>query len=173
MILCTRESNLKRITWCKEKCNAKNLPKALTAVLSPSRSANRARHGSSSRHGRSRRRGGVAIAARVCSLSFPPLFFFFSINGVGTRPRKERVCSLTLTMRHQEGKNPVAHKHPSPLVFFFLSTPPKAWADWAQHNSIRHQEWHLLRKKFKQTSPKMRGHAKKKNKRNQNYKWEL
>ena len=155
MILCTRESNLERITWCKEKCYAKNLPKALTAVLSPSRSENRARHGNSSRHGRSRRRGGVAIAARVCSLSFPPYFFFFwSINGVGTRPRKEWVCSLTLTMRHQEGKDPVVHKHPSPLGFFlFLPQGGEETASGAQGlswlgtaHSIRHQGWHLLRK---------------------------
>ena len=43
MIRRTIKSELERITWCREtKSYAKNLPKALTAGLSPSRTAGRA-----------------------------------------------------------------------------------------------------------------------------------
>ena len=97
----------------------KNLPKALTAVLSPSRSANRAPLGSSSRHGRSHRRRRSKCNSHVWS-SYPPFFFSDSI-GVGTRPRREWVCSLTLTLKLQDiSKGPRAHSFPLTFFIFFL-----------------------------------------------------
>ena len=100
----------------------KNLPKALTAVLSPSRSANRAPLGSSSRHGRSHRRRRSKCNSHVWS-SY--LFFFFDGIGVGTRPRREWVCSLTLTLKLQDiSKGPRAHSFPLTFFFFFCCAPP-------------------------------------------------
>ena len=88
MIRCTIKDELERITWCREtKSYAKNLPKALTAVLSPSRTEGRAPQGSSNWHGRSRRRGGVAFAARVCSPSF--VFFLTTTKRVRDQGKKE------------------------------------------------------------------------------------
>ena len=92
MIRCTIEAELERITWCRKKSYAKNPPQALTAVLSPSRSAGRAPQGSSSWHGRSRRRGGVAFAARVCSPSL--LFFFSGQQGSGYETKREMSALL-------------------------------------------------------------------------------
>ena len=123
MIHCTRMAELKRMQT--KNMLRKNLPKALTAVLSPSRSANRAPPGSSSRNGRSHRRRRSECNSHVWS-SYPPLFFFDGI-GVGTRPGREWVCSLTLTLKLQDiSKGPRAHTFPFTFFFWFFSCAPPA-----------------------------------------------
>ena len=103
----------------------KNLPKALTAVLSPSRSANRAPPGSSSRNGRSHRRRRSECNSHVWSTYPPTFFFFFFAIGVGTRPGREWVCSLTLTLKLQDiSKGPRTHTFPFPIFFFPLVAHP-------------------------------------------------
>ena len=117
MIHCTRMAELKRMQT--KNMLRKNLPKALTAVLSPSRSANRAPPGSSSRNGRSHRRRRSECNSHVWS-SYPPFFFFDGI-GVGTRLGREWVCSLTLTLKLQDiSKGPRAHTFPLTIFFFFF-----------------------------------------------------
>ena len=111
----------------QRKVLRKKPPKALTAVLSPSRSANRARHGSSSRHGRSRRRGDVAIAARVCSLSFSPLFFFFCEHKRSGYKTKEGISVLLNTDNEaprRQGSGSAQASIPT-WFFFFLFPPPR------------------------------------------------
>ena len=108
----------------------KNLPKALTAVLSPSRSADRAPPGSSSRNGRSHRRRRSECNSHVWP-TYPPtfffLFFFLDGIGVGTRPGREWVCSLTLTLKLQDiSKGPRTHTFPFPIFFVFFGCAPPA-----------------------------------------------
>ena len=63
----------------------KNLPEALTAIFSPSRTASRAPQGSSIWFDHCRHWGGVAIVALVCGL-----FFFFGANHRGNDKRRSR-----------------------------------------------------------------------------------
>ena len=116
MIHCTRMAELKRMQT--KNMLRKNLPKALTAVLSPSRSANRAPPGSSSRNGRSHRKRRSECNSHVWS-TYPPTFFFF------LRPGREWVCSLTLTLKLQDiSKGPRTHTFPFPIFFIFF------WVLW-------------------------------------------
>ena len=118
MIHCTRMAELKRMQT--KNMLRKNLPKALTAVLSPSRSANRAPPGSSSRNGRSHRRRRSECNSHVWS-TYPPLFFFFlDGKGVGTRPGREWMCSLTLTRSSKISQRVRGRTHFPSLFFFFF-----------------------------------------------------
>ena len=75
--------------------------------------------------------------------SYPlPFFFLFDIKGVGTRPRKEWVCSLTLTLKHQDGSKGL-RAHSFLLTFFFLChvPPPRGREDSKRstgHELIEH-----------------------------------
>ena len=79
-VKCTIYDPLYKDGWIKrmqpKNMLRKNLPKALTAVFSPSRSANRAPPGSSSKNGRSHRRRRSECNSHVWS-TYPPTFFFF------------------------------------------------------------------------------------------------
>ena len=126
-VKCTIYDPLYKDGWIKrmqpKNMLRKNLPKALTAVLSPSRSANRALPGSSQEVAVGTAvavEGGVANVTRMCGQPTPPLFFFWTI-GVGTRPGREWVCSLTLTLKLQDiSKGPRTHTFPFPIILFFF-----------------------------------------------------
>ena len=120
----------------KTQSYAKNLPKALTAVFSTSRTAGRAPRESSIRLDHCRRRGGVAFAALVCN----PPFFLWSIeqqrSGYGTM-EKRRVLSLILALEHPEGEGRKdMGAQASPHFFFFFGwrrvpSPPQGGEETA------------------------------------------
>ena len=101
----------------------KNLPKALTAVLSPSRSANRAQPGSSSRNGRSHRRRRSECNSHVWS-TYPPTFFFCHRSGYETRKRMGVLLNTDIeASRYLKGSED-AHISLPYYFFFFGCAPP-------------------------------------------------
>ena len=111
-----------------KKMLRKNRPKALTAVLSTSRSANRAPPGSSSRSGRSHQRRRSECNSHVWS-TYPPTFFCFFFLGrqrSGYETRKRIGVLLTTHSEAPRNLKGSEDAHISLHIFFcglWLRTP--------------------------------------------------
>ena len=120
----------------------KNLPKALTAVLSPSRSANRAPLGSTVAVGTAVAiEGGVANVARMCGHPTPP-FFWQHRSGYETKKRMGVLLNTDIEAPRLKGsESTLISPHFFFLFFGFAPPPPRGRGDSKRstgHELIEH-----------------------------------